>query len=411
MLDNILSSLGRLAAALSSLLSRGRKPHDETRVDRSDLIGARDSKSAQNPAPSPSSSGAESAATPHPEPPSLVTSRARSDANGADANDVDANDVDANDAGAAESPSPRHNNLDARSTASARLRAEEEEMLVRIHARIDSAKLELPYLATTSLAIIEMANNPRSDVPDIVQLISTDPSLSSELLKTANSVLYATSHPAETIHEATMRIGLRQLRSLIFSASMKGAVFRGKGLTEYAEEVWRQAYSVATVAKVLAPAFGFDPEKAFLLGLLHDVGKVSLLAMLRKEVPKESRVTPALVGRVFLRYHQQAGREMARQWKLSEEFISVAGNHHDYRVNEEFPRSAALVSLAHRLDLYLSIGKAYEYNGLTECDELDFLGMPIERRFGLLMTAREAWIANEEQAAARSATAMAAEAA
>ena len=92
----------------------------------------------------------------------------------------------------------------------------------------------------------------------VVALIQTDPSLSSELLKMANSVLYSARTPAETIHEATMRIGTRSLRSLVLSVSMRGAVFKGAGLAEYAQEVWRQAFSVGTICRAIAPRLAIE---------------------------------------------------------------------------------------------------------------------------------------------------------
>ena len=72
----------------------------------------------------------------------------------------------------------------------------------------------MPQLPSTNLAAIEVASDPSADVAELVELISSDPLLCSELLKTANSVLYATHVPAESMHDAVMRIGLRALRSL-----------------------------------------------------------------------------------------------------------------------------------------------------------------------------------------------------
>ena len=58
---------------------------------------------------------------------------------------------------------------------------------------------------------------------------------------------------------------------------MRGAILKGHLLGEYAEEVWRQALSVAGIARAIAPELGIEAEHAFMLGLLQDVGKVALL--------------------------------------------------------------------------------------------------------------------------------------
>ncbi|MEO6708133.1 MAG: HDOD domain-containing protein [Planctomycetota bacterium] len=236
------------------------------------------------------------------------------------------------------------------------LEGPEEEILWSIARRIESGRLDLPSLPSTSMAVIDLANNPSVEFHALVDQVSMDPVLSSELLRTANSVLYASVEPIDTLQSAITRIGLRALRSMIFSVSMRGTIPRSGVMAEYADEVWRQSYSVAMIARAIAPAVGVDPEKAFLLGLLQDIGKISLLSMLSKEVKDPRGATVNLVGHVFQMFHQEAGAAMARKWKLPAEFISVAGCHHEWADNDQHTRSAALANLAYRLDLAFTMG-------------------------------------------------------
>lgn len=234
------------------------------------------------------------------------------------------------------------------------LEGPEEEILWSIARRIETGRLDLPTLPSTSMAVIELANNPSVEFQQLVAQISMDPVLSSELLRTANSALYASEEPVDTLHSAIVRIGLRALRSMIFSVSMRGTILRSGVLAEYGEEVWRQSYSVATMAREIAAVVGIEPEKAFLLGLLQDIGKISLLAMLSKAVKDPRACTPNLVAHVFQVFHQEAGAAMARKWKLPAEFASVAGCHHEWANNKQHTRSAALANLSYRLDLAYS---------------------------------------------------------
>lgn len=291
-------------------------------------------------------------------------------------------------------PAPRRGGgLDAEEHVQQTLQARQREIVDRIGELVDKGDYELPHLPSTSVVVINLAANPSSEIAQIVETISTDPVLSSRLLQLANSALYATQEPVETLHAAVMRVGLRELRSLIFALSMRQVLSRKNHLTSYADEIWRQSYSVGVIARTIGPMMGIERDKAFLLGLLHDVGKIPLIAMIERAGKNAADVTPSLVGRVFLEYHEHAGREMARRWKLSEEFVSVAGRHHRYTENEEHPRSAALVSLAHRLDLHLSMGKAI-YWSQNAYPELDYLGIHDEARQELLKAAHEAFVQN-----------------
>lgn len=284
-------------------------------------------------------------------------------------------------------------NLDRDEHLTVLLDTPEQDLLWKVAQRIERGDFELPQLPSTSLAAIEMSNRPSVEVRAVVELIANDPLLSSELLKAANSALYAGHASAETLHEAVMRVGLRTLRSMIFGVSMRGVILRSGGLADHAEEVWRQAHSVAGIARAIAPELGLDPERTFLLGLLHDIGKIALLDILRREVDSPGAVSPALVGRVFLQYHETAGAAMARAWRLPEELGSVAGCHHAFAANPGHARAAAAAVLAHRLDLHLSLGDAQGFAALASAPAMEFLGLPHERRARVLAIARATYAA------------------
>src|SRR6185312_10443684 len=195
----------------------------------------------------------------------------------------------------------------------------------------------------------------------------------------------------ETISQAVMRLGLRNLRTLMFSLSMRSAVLRDKRLSHYAEEVWRQSYSTASIARAIAKPIGADPDRAFLLGLLADIGKVSLLAMLRKEIPKGTEVSPVLVGRVFYLFHETAGARLAEAWNLPADIAAVAGCHHRYEENPRDPKDAALVSLALRLDILLGQDQGIEYRSATHAPEMDYLQLADDKRREVLDAAYTAF--------------------
>jgi len=227
-------------------------------------------------------------------------------------------------------------------------------------------------------------------VPALVEMISKDPLLTSELLRLANSALYSGSIPIQSLHDALMRVGLRALRGLIFSASLRGTLLKESVSSEYAAEVWRQSASVANLARAIAPRLGQDAEHAYLLGLLQDIGKVALLALLGEEGRRGNDLTTALVGQVFHALHEKAGAAMAAAWKLPEAVASVVACHHDLAANRDHPREAALALLAHQIDLYASLGDAAGFEALRAHPAFDVLGADHALRSATLEAAREA---------------------
>lgn len=267
----------------------------------------------------------------------------------------------------------------------------EYELIARVARRIEERTFDLPQLPATQMAAMNMAGDPNCEINSVVELISTDPVLSSELLRIANSPSYSKEEPAETLHEAVMRLGTRVLRSMIYTVSIRGSVVSVKGLKSYSEEIWRQAFMVGNIAKTIAPKLNMEPEKAFLLGLLHDVGKIVLLSILKSENVKAKDIPPSTLGRIFFRFHERAGGLMAESWKLSPEITSVIQKHHDFANNPEHPKSAALVSLAHRMDLHLSTADEDGFMELVNADEFEFLGIPMGERQGVLSRGRSAY--------------------
>jgi putative nucleotidyltransferase with HDIG domain len=293
-------------------------------------------------------------------------------------------------------------NVDTEERLHAVLCDEEENLLLQFEGRLETGDFELPQLSSTTVALMGVVHDPKADVQSIAKLITADPMLSGQLVKTANSVLYGGREPVKSIQDGVMRLGLRAIRTLILAISMRSTLYRGKRLRQTAETVWRQAQSVARISKAIAPILRDDPEHAFTIGLLHDVGKVPLIAMLRED---QSGVTisPALVSRVFNRLHEQAGAALAGAWELGDELVSICANHHDYRSNAQHAHDAALVSLAHKLDLYQSLGDANGFLELAHCDEMDALRVPEARRFELLDAAREAFVAAADEPPAQAA--------
>jgi putative nucleotidyltransferase with HDIG domain len=271
----------------------------------------------------------------------------------------------------------------------------ESDLLERLRQRIESGELDIPLLPPTSVTALEVANRPSVDVHQLVQTIARDPLITSELLRIANSALYATQNEASSLQQAIMRIGLKAVRNVVFSAAMKSSLSNARRLNEYAEEVWRQSQSVAAVARKLGASTGFEREQAYLIGLLHDIGKIVLLGMLQREMRDMSRLSPALVGRTFRLFHESAGGAIAAQWKLPIEIVSVASQHHDFASNEDYPRAAALAKLAHEIDLRLSLRDEGGVRMLVESPALEFLGIRDEAaRWQLIEAAREEWEAH-----------------
>ncbi|MFH0944708.1 MAG: HDOD domain-containing protein [Planctomycetota bacterium] len=285
-------------------------------------------------------------------------------------------------------------NIDRFDRSRVEFKFDEQELLKRTEARVEEGKYELPHIPSTHMTLLDLIADPESDVDKVETLVSADMVLTASMLKVANSVMYGGTRQVDNVRGAILRIGMRGLRSMLYSQSVKSVIFRGRGLTQIAEEIWRQACSVAATSRSLASSLGMDPEQTYTLGLLHDIGKIPLLSILRKEAPSSFQFRTPFVGAVLDRYHEQVGEKLTSRWNLPQEIVAVSACHHEYAQNLAFTRGAALVNLAHRQDLYLSCGDETRYVALANDQTLDILNLAANRRQPLLESIRDGYSAN-----------------
>jgi len=150
-------------------------------------------------------------------------------------------------------------------------------------------------------------------------------------------------------------------------------------------------------SRALAVPLCLDPERFYVLGLLHDIGKVPLLEILRKHAPKGFAFRRPFVGQVFDRWHEEVGRALTECWGLPEEIVAVAGCHHDFAANKKHAQSAALVNLAHRQDLFLSTGRADEYRSLADDEAMDAVGIAAPMRVAILDAVRQVYVQQQRE--------------
>lgn len=285
--------------------------------------------------------------------------------------------------------------LDAAGSTRARLSDAEVALLEAVREKIGAGKLALPKLPSTHATLLHLTGGEDLSTKLVVEAIERDPMLAAEVLKAANSAMHAAAEPARTVSAAVIRLGARQLRTLLWSLTVKATAPEDGDFSAYALESWRQSAAMARMARVFAAQVGQPPEQVYTAVLLADVGKVALLATLRREVERAKpgfTPGPALIGCLFREEHEAAGAALARSWRLPDEVAANCACHHDWLKNEEGRKLAALTSLVQRLDMLLSLGAQVAFQHCTRRSEFAALGVPWPERAALLAAAQEAWL-------------------
>jgi putative nucleotidyltransferase with HDIG domain len=207
-----------------------------------------------------------------------------------------------------------------------------------------------PMLLTQLLTLFR---DPDCDIDHIVQLITHEPSLTAQILRTSNSAAFAGEHPSTDIFEAVTRLGFYQVYCLVVSLcgarakSMEGA---DKGIN--VDELWRHSVAVAVAASTVAEASDQTKAVAFTAGLLHDIGKLVLASIGRERYAAaiqrartESVSLSSVEQFVFIIDHAELGGELMRRWNLPPDVVAAVRFHHDLASAPPCERLTAAVQI------------------------------------------------------------------
>src|SRR5688572_9764380 len=208
------------------------------------------------------------------------------------------------------------------------------EMSRPVIERIRGCNL-LPSLPTVALRLLELV---RHDAPvsEIAKVISSDPAMSSRLLKTVNSSFYRRSHTVSTVAHAVTVLGVVSVKTIVlgFSLVQNLRKHQSKGFDHL--NYWRRSIYTATAARVLADRLRLlQRDECFLAGLLADIGMLALDKVLGEQYgPVVSKLAshadlPRAEHDAFGLTHAEASGILAREWKLPALLAIPMGCHHD----------------------------------------------------------------------------------
>ncbi|GMT41782.1 MAG: histidine kinase [bacterium] len=229
---------------------------------------------------------------------------------------------------------------------------------------------DLPTLSAVLKKIIEIVEDKHSSAKNLSDVISTDQSILSVILKLVNSAFYGHMRKITSIDQATVILGFNVVKSMALGASIF-KVSRKSGVMRRFDRngLWVHSLGVATTAKTIAEKVGLDdPEEVFVCGLLHDVGKVVFEAVFPDEffqiitmVEEENKSMIECEKKALGLDHAEAGQILMHKWHLPINVANSIGYHHaSDNAPEECTRLASIIHLADIISRTLRIGSGWD---------------------------------------------------
>lgn len=225
-------------------------------------------------------------------------------------------------------------------------------------------------------------------IGDIGDALMRDPALSIRILTLANSSAYSRGQQVSTVKDAVMRIGIREVRSVLMTLDVlehfRGAVSEHLDAHLFCEHLIATGlFAAALTRECSAP----QADDYMLWGMLHDVGRLILIESLPKQYAKALQAAEQLnvplhtvESKLLHCDHCDIGRQALEHWGFPKGFaIPIANHHRSLNDVRELPleqaRAAATISLANRLSHAHVLGQSGN-DMIQPIDKLvDFLGI------------------------------------
>lgn len=209
--------------------------------------------------------------------------------------------------------------------------------LQEVKDSVATEQLLLPSLPDVALKIKAECEKPDTSADKIAEVISQDPAMAVRLLQTANSSLYRTRSSTDNIHMAITKLGLKLVKNLIMSLSMKQLYHASNDIiAERFRELWLASTKTAAIARLLSMEHDhLDTEQAMLAGLIHNIGALPIIMM--AEDDDDLFDNPDALFKVIHKMQGEVGAHIFEKWHFPEYMIEVASQCYHFRRNHGGP--------------------------------------------------------------------------
>jgi HD-like signal output (HDOD) protein len=254
---------------------------------------------------------------------------------------------------------------------------------VNLLARIEELN-QIPTIPAVLAPLLRYLEQPMEqlDVQKVTDMIAQDKSLAAQCLQMANSPLFGRWQKVDTLRGAVVGLGFQRVSDIAMSCGVLNMTPKdGSGLDPVV--FWEHSLGCALVCRHFARKISYpDPGKAYLAGLLHDLGIIVNLWMLPKEfraafeLGREKGIPLHEAEQSVLGFtHCDSGRLLANRWELSADLREVVALHHSPQESRE---NAGLVALVELSDLLCRMsGLNYGYTENREVNLLEQGGFAV----------------------------------
>ncbi|RMG59344.1 MAG: HDOD domain-containing protein [Deltaproteobacteria bacterium] len=210
------------------------------------------------------------------------------------------------------------------------------------------------HLPPVTGKVLSLLSRPDVDFAELKRVVEHEPSLTSNVLRLANSVYARRAGEIATVHDALLRLGTNVVYQMALAASFNPLMKKTARSYDMPPDVlWKHSVAVAVTAEEISSRTGVEePLHTFTAGLLHDVGKIVLGSCLEIDpqpilgVALRERVSIDIAEQMVLGIdHAEGGAILLESWNLPSSVVEAVRWHH--QPDSPSVKNQVLVDLIH----------------------------------------------------------------
>ncbi len=189
---------------------------------------------------------------------------------------------------------------------------------------------DLPVFGSRLSDLQQLLGREDCDANDVERLVASEPGLFAALITASNSAYYRSPRPIASLREAIVRLGVRQSLAVLLERMLRDSfVVPDPRAAAVLASVWQSAGLTARLSRRLAEWYGgVSPDDAYLGGLLHNIGELTMLWRVLRAGGDPVRILTEVSPRIAVR-HEAIGAEVVQDWGLPPAVVRVVRGHHE----------------------------------------------------------------------------------
>lgn len=240
---------------------------------------------------------------------------------------------------------------------------------------------KLPQIPEVVRTLIAQLSNPHAEMLDISKNVEKEQVIALKILRLVNSAHFGLSRKVASIDEATVLLGLGQLKTLVIASGIVSSVPQLENFD--VRKFWNNCFRTSAYAKWIAEQANLSDDVAYTAGLLGNLGNILIHMSFPSKAneinqhAKAGHSSRSVFERTCLGFtNQDVCAELCRRWKFPDELIDAI-QHSGEPLTFDQPSAIGCV-----LHLAQIISDAVE-NTKNQDEILDLLPMDVAEKIGL----------------------------